>query len=310
MIVALLAGFGAISLLTFLVPFLVMAFLWRSQDLKKKYQCEWALVTGSSSGIGRVLTEKLCAQGLNVVMVALDDALLAASHKEIAAKFPDVQVRKCGCDLSKDGYMTPIRKSTDDINVALVFNNAGFITTGMFADVAIERHMANYECNATCALRITHHFLNKMLDSGTKGLIAFTSSPAGAMCSPFASIYGSTKAFLTEFAMSLAPEVKFNGIDVVVVHPSPVASNFYNSVHKISSIQMFQNTARGPENIVNYLLASAGRTVVCEQGYYCLAVRGLLLKVLDVALMANLATAAIHLMPDYRKVTVARKKSK
>jgi short-subunit dehydrogenase len=50
---------------------------------------------------------------------------------------------------------------------------------------------------------------------------AFTSSPAGAMCSPFASIYGSTKAFLTEFAMSLAPEVKYNGIDVVVVHPSP-----------------------------------------------------------------------------------------
>jgi short-subunit dehydrogenase len=41
------------------------------------------------------------------------------------------------------------------------------------------------------------------------------------MCSPFASIYGSTKAFLTEFAMSLAPEVKYNGIDVVVVHPSP-----------------------------------------------------------------------------------------
>ena len=101
--------------------------------------------------------------------------------------------------------MEPIKKATDDVNVALVFNNAGYITTGMFADVSIERHLANYECNATCSLRITHHFLNKMLDSGTKGLIAFTSSPAGAMCSPFACIYGSTKAFLTEFAMSLAP---------------------------------------------------------------------------------------------------------
>lgn len=72
---------------------------------------------------------------------------------------------------------------------------------------------------------------------------------------------------------------------------------------------MFQNTARGPENIVNYLFASAGRTVVCEQGYYCLAVRGLLLKLVDVALMANLAAAAIHLMPDYQKVTVSRKKT-
>jgi short-subunit dehydrogenase len=249
MLVTGLAFFGALSLATFMLPFLMLAFIWRPQNLKKKYKCEWALVTGSSSGIGKVLTEKLCAQGLNVVMVALDDKLLDESHKEIVSKFPDVEVRKCGCDLSKDGYMEPIKKCTDDINVALVFNNAGYITTGMFADVAIERHMANYECNATCALRITHHFLNKMLDSGTKGLIAFTSSPAGAMCSPFASIYGSTKAFLTEFAMSLAPEVKFNGVDVVVVHPSPVASNFYNSVHKISSIQMFQNTARGPENI-------------------------------------------------------------
>lgn len=82
------------------------------------------------------------------------------------------QVRKCGCDLSKaDGYMGAIKKSTDDVNVALVFNNAGYITTGMFADVSIERHLANYECNATCALRITHHFVNKMLDSGTKGLV-------------------------------------------------------------------------------------------------------------------------------------------
>lgn len=102
--------------------------------------------------------------------------------------------------------------TTYRIMCGAVFNNAGYITTGMFADVAIERHLANYECNATCALKITHHFLNKMLDSGAKGLIAFTSSPAGAMCSPFASIYGSTKAFLTEFAMSLAPEVKFNGV--------------------------------------------------------------------------------------------------
>ena len=38
-------------------------------------------------------------------------------------------MRKCGCDLSKEGYMEPIKKSTDDITVALVFNNAGFITT-------------------------------------------------------------------------------------------------------------------------------------------------------------------------------------
>mmetsp|Transcript_7108 Transcript_7108/g.11201 ORF Transcript_7108/g.11201 Transcript_7108/m.11201 type:complete len:134 (+) Transcript_7108:588-989(+) len=118
--------------------------------------------------------------------------------------------------------MEVIKKGTDDVLVSLVFNNAGFITTGMFADVEVERHMANYECNATCAVRITHHFLNKLLDSGSKGLIAFTSSPAGLIPNPFAVLYGSTKAFLTEFAVSLAPEVRYAGVDVCVVHPSPV----------------------------------------------------------------------------------------
>lgn len=92
MLTAVLAALGAVSLLTFLVPFLVLAFLWTPQNLKDKYKCEWALVTGSSSGIGKVLTEKLCEQGLNVVMVALDDKLLEESHKEIVAKFPAVTV--------------------------------------------------------------------------------------------------------------------------------------------------------------------------------------------------------------------------
>jgi hypothetical protein len=93
MLVTGLAIFGGISLLSFLVPFLVLAFVWKPQNLKDKYKCEWALVTGSSSGIGKVLTEKLCGQGLNVVMVALDDKLLDETHKEVAARYPAVQVR-------------------------------------------------------------------------------------------------------------------------------------------------------------------------------------------------------------------------
>lgn len=73
----------------------------------------------------------------------------------------------------------PFQQSkTSDIPVTIVFNNAGYMLTGMFADVNIEKLMANYECNATSAIRITHHFMNRILDSGNKGLIAFTSVSA------------------------------------------------------------------------------------------------------------------------------------
>jgi hypothetical protein len=65
------------------VPFLLDGYHFKEQDLKTKYGAEWALVTGSSSGIGRALTTKLAKQGINVVMVAIDDKLLTDVHAQM-----------------------------------------------------------------------------------------------------------------------------------------------------------------------------------------------------------------------------------
>ena len=58
----------------------------------------------------------------------------------------------------------------------------------------------------------------------------FTSSVAGFIPTPFAASYAATKAFVSQLACSLHIEVKSLGIDVCAVHPSPVASNFYEKV--------------------------------------------------------------------------------
>jgi short-subunit dehydrogenase len=52
-------------------------------------------------------------------------------------------------------------------------------------------------------------------------------------------MYGATKAFLTEFAASLAGEVYGSNIDVLVIHPSPVDTEFYRSetAHKSGALQ-------------------------------------------------------------------------
>lgn len=217
----------------------------------------------SSPGIGRAIVEKLVEQDINVVLVALDNDLLKDFYAELVRTKKHLQFRAVGVDLSRGDYMTPIIDNTKDLPIKLVFNNAGYITAGFFADVPLERSLGNYECNATCALKITHHFLNTMQAQNLKGLIAFTSSSAGAFCfffcgglihirmvwavslmtvvspfflcfpgfvpNPLSSMYASTKAFLTMFATSLAPEIRSSGIDVVVVHPSPMATNFFDS---------------------------------------------------------------------------------
>ena len=48
------------------------------------------------------------AQGINVVMVALDDDLMKKSFAETKAKFPKVQFRSCGVNLGKKGELMTI----------------------------------------------------------------------------------------------------------------------------------------------------------------------------------------------------------
>ena len=131
-------------------------------------------------------------------------------------------------------------------------------------------HLANYHCNATAGIELTHHFLTKLLASGRKGCVVFTSSPAGFMPCPFSSMYGATKAFLTEFASSIAAEVRADGVDITVVHPSPTNSNFYarKDTHALDALAFFKSTATGPERIARKALQCVGRQVVCDQGYY------------------------------------------
>jgi short-subunit dehydrogenase len=301
--------FGLVSLLTFLVPFLVTAYVLKEQNLKEKYPgTEWALVTGGSSGIGRALTEKLAEQKINVVVAALDDDILKKMMTETTKKFPDVKFRAVGVNLAAPGYMQKIIDCCADgkIQPNLIFNNAGFVATGLFADSPLGRQMANYDCNATASVKITHHFLNQMLDSKQKGCVCFTSSPAGLMPTPTTVMYGATKAFLTSFGSSLAGEVHSAGIDVLVVHPSPVDTGFYaGNKHDLGAMKMFQKTATPPTNIADCFFRSVGRVVIHEQGYFSLCFK-MLLKFIEPDFLAIIIAKTTAMNGDFKKVVAHR----
>lgn len=46
----------------YLLPIIYLSLFGRSQNLKKKYNATWALVTGGSSGIGKAVVKKLASQ--------------------------------------------------------------------------------------------------------------------------------------------------------------------------------------------------------------------------------------------------------
>ena len=73
-------------------------------ELDKGQFGPWALVTGASSGIGKEFARQIVASGINVVLVARREALLAELGRAISREF-DVQYRALAMDLSQEGFI-------------------------------------------------------------------------------------------------------------------------------------------------------------------------------------------------------------
>jgi uncharacterized protein len=89
----------------------------------------WALITGASSGIGKEFARQLAAAGINVVLVARRDALLAELGRAISQEF-DVQYRALAMDLSQEGFIPKLAEHTKDLDIGLVVSNAGTPSPG------------------------------------------------------------------------------------------------------------------------------------------------------------------------------------
>lgn len=257
-----------------------------------------------STGIGKAYAKKLASQGLNVVLVALDDALgddlLGKTYTELTAAYPKVTFRKVGVNLGRPGYLEQVKTAVADINVQCAFLNAGYMNTGMFDSVSLEDHMEHMECNATSAVQITHMLLQGMLSKNLPGCFVYTSSAAAAIPSPFSVLYASTKSFLSSFGASLAAEVRHAGIDVLVVHPSPVASRFYDKAHKLAALEFFKKMAVQPEDLPDTVFGSIGRLVWRDVGPIAVGFR-MLMKVLDYNLFAMIIALTAPLTGDFKK---------
>jgi short-subunit dehydrogenase len=238
-------------------------------DLKKKYNATWSLVTGGGSGIGKAIAFKLAKQGLNVVIVSLDDDMLKETMTQLKESYPDLEFRSVGVSFSPGiDYLKEIDAATQDLEcIPILFNNAGFLVTGFFDQAPLGKLLANMECNATAAVNITHHFCAKLVTQKKKGCIVFTSSVAGFIPTPFSGMYGATKAFVSQLACSLHIELSSLGIDVCAVHPSPVNSNFYNNLdHKIAILESACKQAVPPEALPDEIFKSIGACALRDIG--------------------------------------------
>ncbi len=182
-----------------------------------------AVVTGASSGIGKVYAERLAARGYDLLLIARRSERLLAIGKELQSRY-GIRVESLVADLAtSNGLAQAVQKITADPSVTVLVNNAGASQVGTLAQTTPEKMLAMIALNVTALSALTLAILPRFQHHNS-GTIINVGSMVGFAPTSFVPIYGPTKAYVLNFTQILQQQLAGSGIRVQLVAPSATVS--------------------------------------------------------------------------------------
>ncbi|MQM16855.1 hypothetical protein Taro_049816 [Colocasia esculenta] len=228
--VLLLAFLGSLSVFRSslsLLQWLCATFLRPHKNLRD--YGAWAVVTGSTDGIGRALAFQLARQGLNLVLVGRNAGKLKEVSSAIKAEVRTSWVETVVADFAGDleGGIGRLKRAIRGMDVGVLVNNAG--TTypeGMYMhEVGEEMWGSVVKVNMEGLTKVTRAVLPGMLQRKRGAVVNIGSGSSVVVPShPLFAVYAATKAYVDSFSRSLHAEYKKKGIHVQCQIPLYVAT--------------------------------------------------------------------------------------
>lgn len=121
-----------IGFITFLKNFIIflkwifITFLRTPKNLVQSYG-SWALITGSTDGIGKAFAFQLAQKGLNLILVARNLNKLQQVSSEIKTQNPNIKVKIIVVDFSFDVTkgIQEMKKGIEGLDIGVLINNVG-----------------------------------------------------------------------------------------------------------------------------------------------------------------------------------------
>jgi short-subunit dehydrogenase len=233
------------------------------------------VVTGASAGLGAHFARLFAQDRHNVVLVARRRDKLDQLATELHQAY-GVQTTVIAADLSD--RTTPRRLYEEltqaGIEVEFLVNNAGFGTSGVFAERELAHQLDMIELNITALTHLTGLFLPAMIARGS-GRILNIGSGAGFLPGPFMATYYASKAYVLSFTEALAEELRGTGVTATVLCPGPTATEFAQ-VAGVGSAALFRDAADAASVAqYGYRAMLAGKTIAIPGMTMKLAVQSL-----------------------------------
>jgi uncharacterized protein len=187
------------------------------------------MVTGASSGIGKVFAEKLAARGYDLLLVARDAdrlTVLAGQLAPLGCRSTVVQA-----DLGTDDGLAMTEQAMTTVGrLDLLVNNAGFGTRGILATTALEQQEQMLRLHVIAVTRLSRAALQLMRPAKRGGIIT-VASVASFVNSTGNVNYCATKAYQRSFSEGLAMECAPDGIRVQALCPGFTYTEFHERMN-------------------------------------------------------------------------------
>jgi 17beta-estradiol 17-dehydrogenase / very-long-chain 3-oxoacyl-CoA reductase len=234
----LLTYLGTLYLLTLLYRLLRFIHLYTRTGSLSRYHypsrtsSPWALITGSSDGIGLGFAHELAAKGFNIILHGRNPSKLSSVQSLLSKQYPNVRFKVVVADSSLTGPemlsdIERIVESLKGVHLTVLVNNVGGPPPGMTPLYVTFGESKAKDIDATIALNIcfTALLTNKILplwkESSSPRLILNVGSIA-EIGAPLAAMYGGTKAWITSWTKGMRREMKGEGRDVEVLAMLPL----------------------------------------------------------------------------------------
>ena len=231
-----------------------------------------AVVTGSSSGIGFETSLALAREGY-FTFATMRDVKKAGTIKKIVEE-ENLPLKVIELDVdNEDSVENAIKSIIDEKQrIDVLVNNAGWGIWGTGEDVSLEEFREQFETNFFSIVRLIQKVAPTMRKQGS-GDIVNISSIAGRIGFPVSTAYISSKFALEGFSESLRFELGEFGINVIIIEPGVIKTNFFDSMRTakkadvgetyrditlkvITGVKMMAQMGTHPKEVANVIINS------------------------------------------------------
>jgi short-subunit dehydrogenase len=183
------------------------------------------LITGCSSGIGRELSRVLADKGYTVVATSRDMA--AVKDLPVSLKLPLDVTKKESIEAAMNEVIAHFGR------IDILVNNAGYSIRGALEEISVESMKSMFDVNVFGIINMIQAVIPKMRQNHS-GKIINIGSISGKFTQPINGAYCASKYAVEALSDALRLELYGQNIQVTVIEPGPIRTNFFKTMDEHS----------------------------------------------------------------------------